>query len=155
MSSAPTEPVRRPNGTLPARARLLRLLVIAAIVQIAGRALDFRWHATHNEFEAVSQQFDAHWLLWLGVLATLAVCVLALRRLSDDRLVRAYRITLISGLAYSVVAVWHFVEHANHNDPSVAHVLLGIGQAAMLVGVALVVVWTRRPSTSAPQEVRL
>jgi hypothetical protein len=134
-------------------ARLLRLLVIAAIVQIAGRALDFRWHATHDEFEAVTQQFEAHWLLWLGVIATLAVCAAALRRLDrGDRARRAYLITLVSGLAYSAVAVWHFIEHANHNDPSVAHVLLGVGQAAMLVGVALAVVWTRGRSAPMPRE---
>jgi hypothetical protein len=133
----------------------MRWLLAAAVVQIAGRALDFRWHATHDEFEAVSQQFEAHWLLWLGVLATLAVCVIALRLVTrSDRTAGAYRITLISGLAYSVVAVWHFVEHANHDDPSVAHVLLAIGQAAMLIGVALVVLRTREPSRAAPLEAR-
>jgi uncharacterized membrane protein len=121
------------------------LLVFAAVLQIAGRALDGWWHATHDEFEGVSQQFEAHWLIWLGVLATLVVCSLALLRLhADDRASLGYQVTLISGLAYSAVAVWHFIEHANHNDPQLAHVLLAMGQLAMIVGIVLVVVLTRR-----------
>jgi hypothetical protein len=43
-----------------------------------------------------------------------------------------------------VFAIWHFIEHANHNDPAVAHVLLALGQVAMIVGIVLVFVLTRR-----------
>jgi hypothetical protein len=71
--------------------------------------------------------------------------VAALRRLdSGDRALLGYRITLNSGVAYAAVAIWHFVEHANHNDPAIAHVFLAIGQAAMIAGIVLVFVLTRR-----------
>jgi hypothetical protein len=133
------------SGTLLARTRLLQLIAVALVVQIAGRLLDGRWHATHDEFEGASQQFEAHWLIWLGVLATLAICVVALRRLDRaDRGLLGYRVTFFFGLGYAVVAVWHFIEHANHNDPEVAHVLLALGQAGMLIGIVLVLVLSRR-----------
>jgi hypothetical protein len=140
-----TGPATPPSGTPPARTRLVQLLAVALVVQIAGRALDGRWHATHDEFEGASQQLEAHWLIWLGVLATLGICALALRRLDrDDRGLLGYRVTLVSGLGYAIVAVWHFIEHANHNDPEIAHVLLALGQAGMLIGIVLVFVLPRR-----------
>ena len=133
------------------RVRLLQLLGFAAVVQIAGRALDGRWHAQHDEFEGASQQLEAHWLLWLGVIATLAVCVLALRRLErDDRGRLGYRVTLLSGLLYTPVAVWHFIEHANHNDPAIPHVLLAAGQLGMIVGIVLVFLLSRQRRRPSP-----
>jgi hypothetical protein len=144
-SIGPTGPGAPRRGALPSRTRLLQLLAVAALVQIAGRALDGRWHATHDEFEGTSQQLEAHWLIWLGVLITLAICAFALRRLERaDRGLLGYRVTLFSGLAYSGVAVWHFIEHANHNDPEIAHVFLALGQAGMLAGIVLVFVLSRR-----------
>jgi hypothetical protein len=127
------------------RGRLLWLLAGAALLQLAGRALDGWWHANHDEFEGASQQLEAHWLIWVGVLATLAVCLLAVRRLgSGDRAVRGYQLTLASGLVYAAVAIWHFVEHANRNDPELAHVLLALTQGGMILGIVLAFVLTRR-----------
>jgi hypothetical protein len=127
------------------RPRLLQLLALAAVVQIAGRGLDGWWHATHDEFEAARQQLQAHWLLWLGVLGTLAVCAVAVRRLAPgDRTLSGFRVALYSGLLYAPVAVWHFIEHANHRDPELPHVLLAAGQIGMLLGIALVFIRNRR-----------
>jgi hypothetical protein len=119
---------------------LLRLLWIAAAVQIAGRALDLRWHATHDEFEATRQQFEAHWLLWIGVAAVLAVAAVAVRRIPDSPSAPGYWLTLAASLIYVPTSVWHFIEHANHNDPEVAHVLLAIWQIAILAGVVMATV---------------
>jgi undecaprenyl pyrophosphate phosphatase UppP len=125
------------------RTGLIRLLAVAAVAQVAGRGLDAYWHANNDEFEGARQQLEAHWLIWLGVLATLAICVVAMRRLDRaERGLLGYRVTLISGLLYAGVAVWHFIEHANLNDPEVAHVFLALGQAGMLVGIVLVFVLT-------------
>ena len=44
----------------------LQLLWATLIVQVAGRLIDARWHATHDEFEGASQQLQAHWLIWLA-----------------------------------------------------------------------------------------
>ncbi len=152
-STGPIEPAAPPSEAPPARTRLLQLLAVAAVIQIAGRALDGRWHATHDEFEGASQQLEAHWLIWLGVLATLAICVIALHWLDpDDRGLLGYRVTLISGLVYTPVAVWHFIEHANQNDPEIAHVFLALGQAGMLAGIVLVIILShgaRGPSAGA------
>jgi hypothetical protein len=116
----------------------LQLLWGAVVAQLLGRALDLRWHLSNDEFEGVSQQFEAHWLLWLGVIATLAVAFVAARRPDLRQLERrGYLVLLASGLAYAAVAIWHFVEHANHNDPELAHVLLGVMQLAMLGGAVL------------------
>jgi hypothetical protein len=127
-----------------ARGRL-QLLWGAVALQLLGRALDLRWHLNNDEFEGVSQQFEAHWLLWLGVLATLGVAIAGARRVDLASLERrGYLFVLASALAYSAVAIWHFVEHANHQDPEVAHVLLGMTQAAMVTGAIVVAVSVRR-----------
>jgi hypothetical protein len=116
----------------------LRALWIGALLFVTGIVLDLRWHLEHDEFEGVSQQFEAHWLLWLGVLATLVVAYVGVRRVDIPSLERrGYAFVLGSGLAYTAVAVWHFIEHANHQDPEVAHVLLGVAQVAMLIGAVV------------------
>jgi hypothetical protein len=64
---------------------------------------------------------------------------------------RGYLFIVASGLAYAAVAVWHFVEHANHNDPELAHVLLGVTQLAMVAGALLATYGVRaggRPMTA-------
>jgi hypothetical protein len=136
----------------------LQLLWGAVAVQLLGRLLDLRWHLSNDEFEGVSQQFEAHWLLWLGVVATLAVTLLAARRpdLAPAEQ-NGYLFILVSGLAYAGVAVWHFVEHANGQDPELAHILLGVTQIAMVVGAVLATYGARghRPGMTAGQDPRV
>ena len=133
--------------------RLAVLLAGAAVLQIAGRGLDGLWHANHDEFEAARQQLEAHWLLWIAVVATLVIAAVALRRPGLGQDVRTgLHVTLWSGVAYSAVAIWHFVEHANHNDPAVAHVLLAIGQILMLIGIVLTVARARRIAPPATRQ---
>ncbi len=122
----------------------LRALWVAIAVQLLGRALDLRWHVTHDEFEGTSQQFEAHWLLWIGVLATIAVAIAALRSRANPAGRRGYATVLAFGAFYVPVSVWHFVEHANEADPEVAHVLLAIGQVGMVAGAVLATVLARR-----------
>jgi hypothetical protein len=45
------------------------------------------------------------------------------------------------------VAVWHFVEHANHSDPELAHVVIAISQISVLVGAiaATLAAWRGPP----------
>jgi hypothetical protein len=114
-------------------------------VQLLGRLLDLRWHLTNEEFEGVSEQFEAHWLLWLGVLGTLLIALLAARQPETPQPERrGYLFLLGSGLGYSGVAVWHFIEHANGNDPELAHILLGITQIGMVLGAVLATIGARR-----------
>jgi hypothetical protein len=111
----------------------LTALWAGLLVQLLGGLLDARWHATHDEFEGASEQLEAHWLLWIGVLATLAVAAWAIwRRVRPGPL--GYLVVLTGAAAYVSVSVWHFIEHANGSDPELAHVLLAISQAAMLTG---------------------
>jgi hypothetical protein len=146
-SDPPTQDGRGPSDRRRELAigRLAVILLGSGVLQLAGRALDGVWHANHDEFEAARQQLEAHWLLWIAVLATIAVCVIALRRPDlDGRVAVAFRITLGSAAVYAGVAVWHFIEHANHNDPALPHVLLAITQIAMLVGILLTFIRARR-----------
>lgn len=122
----------------PRATRYLRALWIGALVFVAGIVLDQRWHATHDEFEGTSQQFDAHWLLWIGFLVVLVAVVLAFVRLSPDERHPGFTLVLAASAGYLPVTVWHFVAHANEVDPAVAHVLLGLGDAAIIAGAA----WT-------------
>ena len=123
--------------------RPLRLLWVALTVQLLGRLLDLRWHATHDEFEGPSQQFEAHWLLWIGVLGTLVVVGwLVAQGASPGR--SGYLTALVASCLYVAVAVWHFVEHANHQDPELAHILLAVTQTAVVAGAVLATVAVRR-----------
>lgn len=117
--------------------RYVQAIWIGIAIQIAGRILDGRWHATHDEFEGASQQLEAHWLLWLGVAVTLVVSGLALARLGAGKHNLGFTLLFASGVFYSAISVWHFIEHANHNDPELAHVLLGVTQAAMIIGALI------------------
>ena len=122
----------------------LRALWAGAIIFVAGIARDQVWHATHDEFEGTSQQFDAHWLLWIGFLLVFAVTVLAFLRLGSDERHPGFAVVLAASAIYLPVTVWHFVAHANDVDPGLAHVLLAAGDAAILSGVA----WTIATSLS-------
>lgn len=112
-------------------------------IQVAGRILDANWHASHEEFEATSQQFEAHWLLWLGVLITVTTAVICVIRLSPEQR-PGFSFLLAASTFYVAIAVWHFIEHANHNDPAVPHVLLAVGELAIIVAAVVVTVCARR-----------
>jgi hypothetical protein len=122
----------------------LRALWIAVGVQLAGRLLDLRWHLANDEFEGTSQQLEAHWLLWIGVLATIAVAGVAVGAPERPAGRVGYLLTLLSGLVYAPVAIWHFIEHANHADPELAHVLLGLTQIGMVAGAIIATMIARR-----------
>jgi hypothetical protein len=119
-------------------ATYLRALWVGGILFAAGIVRDQLWHATHDEFEGTSQQVEAHWLLWLGFLVVLAVAVLAVVRLSSGERHPGFAVVLAASIVYLPVTVWHFGAHANDVDPELAHVLLAIGDATILGGVA----WT-------------
>jgi hypothetical protein len=132
------------GASTPARTAL-QLLWATLLVQVLGRLIDARWHATHDEFEGASEQLEAHWLAWIGVLATLGVAAWAAQRgVTPGRL--GYLTVLVATGFYVPVAVWHFIEHANHSDPELAHVLLAISQIAVLVGaIAATLAWRSPP----------
>jgi hypothetical protein len=130
----------------------LRSLWIAVAVQLAGRLLDLRWHVSHDEFEGTSEQIEAHWLVWLGVLATVTVAAWVVLRRERLAGYPGYVLTAVSGLLYIPVAVWHFIEHANGADPGVAHVLLAVGQIGMVVGAFVATVAAGRDRRAAAGE---
>lgn len=123
--------------------RTLQFLWAAVAVQLLGRLLDLRWHLTNDEFEGTAQQFEAHWLLWLGVIATIAIAAVGWRSSETSAVRSGYAAVVVTGLAYSGVAIWHFIEHANGADPELAHVLLAVAQVAMIVAAIAVTLATR------------
>lgn len=116
-------------------------LIIGLAASIAGRVIDLRWHATHDEFETVSDQLRAHWLAWLGALVLLLV---ALSATVQRRSSPAMTAVLIGAVAYAPIAAWHLYEHSQHRDPDLPHVLLALSQIAMLVGAGIAVVVSAR-----------
>ncbi len=126
-----------------------RALAVGLVVFLAGAARDIQWHATHDtqtEFETASKQIEVHWLLWLGALALIVCSWLAIRRSEAARRSRGYLVVFISGAVYAVVSVWHFIEHANGNDPQLAHAFLYAAATGMTVGLLLALVAARRPA---------
>ena len=106
---------------------------------VAGEIVDLRWHATHDvqrAFESWGNQAQAHWLLWIATVVTLAVSFMGTDA-SESRWKIGYLIVFFSALAYAAVSLWHGWEHSVGNDPSLAHVLLVV----TLVGIFLGVIW--------------
>jgi len=127
------------------RARTYLLAIwVGVAVQIAGRILDGIWHSNHDEFEAASQQVEAHWLLWIGIAVTAVAAILAVTRLAASERNPGYGVVLAGCALYVPVAIWHFVEHANYNDPELAHYLLGLGQILIIGGAILAAILARR-----------
>jgi hypothetical protein len=122
------------------RANPAKALWIAVAVLIAGRLVDLQWHLTHDEFEGASEQIRAHFLAWIGVLLVLGVTAVAICERVRGL---GYRLALGGAGVYAFAAVWHFVEHANGNDPELAHVLVSFANLAMIMG-AIVAVGHRR-----------
>ena len=119
--------------------RLVRLRYIAlvgALTMSAGRAVDLRWHATHDEFETGADQIQAHWLAWLGALVLLVAASAGLRRLYRSP---GYVIVFASGVLYAVVAGWHFWLHNQLRDPDLPHVLLAVSQLGLYTGTGFLV----------------
>ena len=133
-----------PNARVTSNARgLLRWLWIAIAIQLAGRLVDLRWHLANDEFEGTSQQFEAHWLLWIGVIGTLAVAFVGWRNPPSGLSRSGLLAIVLTAIAYSGVSVWHFIEHANGADPELAHLLLALTQTAMLVAAIWLTVRAR------------
>lgn len=121
---------------------------IGIVVQLAGRIIDGRWHATHDEFEGAAQQLEAHWLVWIGVLVTLAAAGSAMRRLAGKERNAGYLLVFWGAFLYVGVAVWHFLEHVAHNDPALPHILLVVTTVMMIAGAALVLLLPTGERTS-------
>jgi predicted membrane channel-forming protein YqfA (hemolysin III family) len=134
-------------------ARRMNLAFAAGLVVfIAGIARDLQWHATHDtqkEFETASKQVEVHWLLWLGALTILIVSAEALRRSTSGHS-RNIRVAFGSAVVYACVSVWHFIEHANGNDPQVAHLFLYAAAIGIIAGTVLALVPGRAGVTARP-----
>jgi apolipoprotein N-acyltransferase len=132
------------------RSAALRALWVAIGVQLAGRLLDLRWHLANDEFEGATQQLEAHWLLWLGVVGMVAVALAALRSPAGDAERGGWYALLASAAVYIGVAVWHFIEHANGADPELAHVLLAITAVLMILAAIYITFRAWRARAPAP-----
>jgi hypothetical protein len=121
--------------------RSLLALWLGVTVMLAGEVVDLRWHLTHDEFETASDQLRAHWLTWLGAVVALAAGVVRASRGTDHN---PYRLVAVFGIAYVGLGIWHFVEHVDHSDPAVAHVLIAIAKAGIVVAAVIAAVEARR-----------
>lgn len=118
--------------------RSLRFLWGAFVVQIAGRLLDLRWHATHDEFETGRDQLQAHWLVWIGTILVLIVGVRALRGGVTGAERSGYLAVVVANALYVPIAVAHFIQHMNHEEVDWAHAGLGITNVAAAFAVLYV-----------------
>jgi hypothetical protein len=129
--------------------RQLEALWVAILVQVLGRISDGIWHLNHADFEGAADQLEAHFVVWTGMLMTLAAAGWALR--SDHAPERrvGYVVTFVAALLYVPAAVWHFIGHANGEELDVAHVLLAVTQVATIVGALIATMRSRRPTAAA------
>ena len=116
----------------------LQLLWGAFSVQVAGRLLDFWWHATHDEFETGGDQLQAHWLVWIGTVLVLGVGVSALRAGVTGPERAGYVTVVVANALYVPIAVAHFIQHMNREEVDWAHAGLGITNVVAALGVLYV-----------------
>jgi FtsH-binding integral membrane protein len=127
------------------------MLAAGLVIFLAGIARDLQWHATHDtqrEFETAAKQVEVHWLLWVGVTLVLVACWMALTRSPANGARRGYLLTAASGTVYTVVSVWHFIEHANGADPQVAHAFLYAASVGLVWGASLALIASGRARTA-------
>jgi hypothetical protein len=136
-------------GAPPSDKKSFSALWAAFVVQVAGRLVDFWWHATHDEFETGGDQLTAHWLVWLGTLFILAVAVGALRSGLSDPERRGYLVVLSSNALYVVVAVIHFMQHLDRQEVDWAHISLAVTNIGSVAGVLMVTAARAKARTAA------
>jgi hypothetical protein len=134
----------------PTSRLLLAGIWTGIVLQVAGQVIDLRWHATHSGFERAADQLQAHWLIWLGVLATLVVAAVGARQVPSSWS-SGYRLLLLASVAYALSSAWHFWEHAQLRDPVAPHVLVAIGKAAILAGAISATIVSRRRRVTSPR----
>lgn len=128
------------------------LILVSIAVVLAGVVRDQLWHAAHDanrQFEDGSTQVRVHWLLWAGVVLLCAL-VMASPRTGVRHAEVTRNVVLGSGLAYALVSVWHFIEHAQGVDPTLPHVLLIASAVPLVVSGLGLAVLLRADSTSRP-----
>lgn len=118
--------------------RLLRSLWAAFAVQVAGRLLDFWWHATHAEFETASDQLQAHWLVWIGTVLVLVVAARAIRTGVQGQVRAGYLTVVTANALYVPIAVAHFIQHMNFQEVDWAHIGLAVTNVVAALGVLFV-----------------
>lgn len=123
--------------------RLRIVVLVGALVMTVGRIIDLRWHATHAEFETGADQFQAHWLAWLGAFVLLAASTIG----AANRRYRSPGFLLLFGSAwlYAGVAVWHFWLHQQIRDPDLPHALLALSQLCLYMGTVFIGAGLIRP----------
>jgi hypothetical protein len=126
--------------------RQLEALWVAILVQVLGRISDGIWHLNHADFEGAADQLEAHFVVWTGMLMTLAAAVWALRSDGARERRAGYLVTFVAAVLYVPAAVWHFIGHANGEELDVAHVLLAVTQVATIAGAIAATVRSRRPA---------
>jgi low temperature requirement protein LtrA len=128
--------------------RQLEALWVAILVQVLGRIGDGIWHLNHADFEGAADQLEAHFILWTGMLMTLAAAAWALRSDGAPERRAGYLVTFVGALLYIPTAIWHFIGHANGEELDVAHFLLAVTQVATIVGAIMATVRSRRLTTA-------
>ena len=127
----------------------LQFLWVAFAVQVAGRLLDFWWHATHEGFETGRDQVQAHWLVWLGTVLVLLVSGRALMAGVEDPVRVGYLVVVAANAAYIPIAVAHYLQHLDHREVDWAHAGLGITNLIAAIGVLYVAYASRRQAREA------
>jgi hypothetical protein len=128
---------------------LLRWLWIAFAVQIAGRTLDFWWHATHDEFETGADQLQAHWLVWTGTILVLIVGIRALMLRVTGAVRVGYLVVVLANALYIPIAIAHFIQHMDRLEVDWAHAGLALTNIASVLAVFYVAYATRRQAVQA------
>jgi hypothetical protein len=130
--------------------RLLAGVWTGIALQVVGQVIDLRWHATHPGFERATDQLQAHWLIWLGVLITLVAAAVGARQVPTSWST-GYRLLLLAGVVYALSSGWHFWEYYQLRDPVAPHVLVAIGKAAILAGAVSATIVSRRRRVTSPE----
>lgn len=117
--------------------RALLALWIGVVIQLLGQLVDVRWHATHSShFRSTSEQVEAHWMIWLGILVMLVASLAALRS-RHGTTSRGLIGALVASSVLVAGQVWNFLDHAQGRTTVPPHLLIALGRLGALVAAGV------------------
>lgn len=134
---------------------LLTAAWVGVVVVAAGVVVDLRWHAVHGTAAGIDDLVAGHGLIWVGVLAVVAVAAMGARRLPSVWYA-GWGLLLVGAIGYAVAEGLHVWSHETGQAQGLTHMLLQLSKVVVVAGVISATVATRqrpgaRPATSSAE----
>ena len=125
--------------------RLIEMLWVGVLLQVAGQLFDLAWHARNEGFESAEAQIPVHGPFVAGLVVTFVVGAVAIARRSGSPERIPHLAVAWASAATIAAAVWHGFEHARGGEhPELAGALMFVLWVVLLAAVvAATLMWRR------------